>query len=182
MGKEASNFYLVPMHDMSLEDVFNYYNENRFQHEQNFDPGDLDFSLQSQRIRLLRSIIEADRKVAYRLAVITATRRMIGVVKITAIGDDHQKLCDISYSVDKNLDGKLYYPKILNRATNLAFKEYGFRKAWMTLVDTNVDGHAYAEETGYTKVGMIKQNEKIKGVWRDFYLFEKINPEADKLS
>ena len=177
MGKELINFYLVPMHDMTLEDVFTYYNENRFQHEQNFDPGDLDFSLQSQRIRLLRSIIEADRKIAYRLSVITDDRKMIGVVKISSIGDEHQKMCDISYSIDHSLDGKGYNQMVLNRATNLAFKEYGYRKATLTLIDTNTASHEYAVEIGYTKVGLLKQNEKIRGVWRDFYLFEKINPE-----
>lgn len=178
MGKKLIDFYLVPMHDMTLEDVFKYYNENRFQHEQNFDPGDLDFSIQSQRIRLLRSIIDADRKVAYRLSVISAERRMIGVVKITSIGDDHQMMCDISYSVDRSLEGKGYNAPILNRATNLAFKEYGYRKATITLIDTNESGHKYAEEIGYTRVGLLRQNEKIRGVWRDFYLFEKVNPEA----
>lgn len=178
MGKKLIDFYLVPMHDMTLEDVFTYYNENRFQHEQNFDPGDLDFSIQSQRIRLLRSIIDADRKVAYRLSVISADRKMIGVVKITSIGDDHQLTCDISYSVDRALEGKGYNAPILNRATNLAFKEYGYRKATITLIDTNETGHKYAEEIGYVRVGLLRQNEKIRGVWRDFYLFEKINPEA----
>jgi len=177
MGKKLIDFYLVPMHDMTLEDVFTYYNENRFQHEQNFDPGDLDFSLQSQRIRLLRSIIDADRKIAYRLSVITGDRKMIGVVKIASIGDEHQKCCDISYSVDRSLDGRGYNQLVLNRATNLAFKEYGYRKATITIVDNFVDSHQYAEEIGYVKVGLLRQNEKIKGVWRNFYLFEKINPD-----
>lgn len=178
MGKQSVNFYLVPMHDMTLDDVFTYYNENRFEHEQNFDPGDLDFTLQSQRTRLLRSIIEADRKIAYRLSVITNDRKMIGVVKISSIGDPHQLICDISYSVDKTLAGKGYNGPILNRATNLAFKEYGFRKATINLLDVNVEGHKTAQEIGYVKVGLLKQNEKIRGVWRDFYLFEKINPEC----
>jgi len=179
MGKDRIDFYLVPMHDMTLEDVFTYYNENRFQHEQNFDPGDLDFSLQSQRIRLLRSIIEADRKIAYRLSVITNDRKMIGVVKITSIGDEHQKACDISYSVDRSLDGKGYNELILNRATNLAFKEYGYRKATITVVDSNLPSHQYAVAIGYVKVGLLRKNEKIRGIWRDFILFEKINEDFE---
>ena len=177
MGKHLENFYLVPMHDMTLEDVFTYYNENRFQHEQLFDSGDLDFSLQSQRVRLLRSIIEADRKIAYRFSVITDDRKMIGVVKITRIFDDHQQICDISFSIDKTLLGLGYNVPILNRATNLAFHEYQFRKATMTFLISYEPGQVAALDAGYSKVGILKQNEKIFGEWRDFVLYEKVNPD-----
>jgi len=177
MGKPLSNFYLVPMHDMTLEDIYRYYNENRFQHEQNFDPGDLDFSMQSQRIRLLRSIIEADRKIAYRLSVISEDRKMIGVIKIASIFDPHQYICDISYSVDKRLEGKGYNAPILNRATNLSFKEYGFRKATLTFLSTNESGIKTAQEVGYVIVGLMKKHENIKGEWKDFILMEKLNPD-----
>jgi RimJ/RimL family protein N-acetyltransferase len=179
MGKKTVDFYLVPMHDMTLEDVFTYYNENRFQHEQNFDPGDLDFSLQSQRIRLLRSIIEADRNIAYRLSVITNERKMIGVVKITRILDEHQRICDISYSIDKSLEGQGYNPLILNRATNLAFHEYHFKKTTITFLENNESGIKMASEIGFRKVGVFKQHEKIRGVWTDFVMFEKINPNEE---
>ena len=177
MGKKLKNFYLVPMHDMTLEDVFTYYNENRFEHEQSFDPGDLDFSLQSQRIRLLRSIIEADRNIAFRFSVITDDRKMIGVVKITRIFDDHQLICDISYSIDKTLLNLGYNLPILNRATNLAFREYHFRKATMTFLSTYQPGQKDALDSGYNKVGLLRQNEKIFGEWKDFVLYEKLNPE-----
>jgi len=177
MGKKLQSFYLVPMHDMTLEDVFTYYNENRFEHEQSFDPGDLDFSLQSQRIRLLRSIIEADRNIAFRFSVITEDRKMIGVVKITRIFDEHQQICDISYSIDKSLLGLGYNIPIMNRATNMAFHEYHFRKATMTFLSTFEPGQKAALEAGYTLVGTLKQNEKIFGAWKDFVLYEKLNPE-----
>ncbi|KAF0225509.1 MAG: ribosomal-protein-alanine N-acetyltransferase [Erysipelotrichaceae bacterium] len=177
MDKPLSNFYLVPMHDMTLEDIYLYYNDNRFQHEQNFDPGDLDFSIQSQRIRLLRSIIEADRKIAYRLSVISEDRKMIGVVKIAGVFDPHQFICDISYSVDKKLDGKGYNGLILNRATNLAFKEYGYRKATLTFLSTNETGIKTAQEVGYVIVGLMKKHEKIRGEWKDFILLEKLNQD-----
>ncbi len=176
MGKAIVDFYIVPMHDMTLADVFTYYNVNRFQHEQNFDSGDLGFSLESQRIRLLRSIIEADRNIAYRFSVITNERKMIGVVKITRTFDEHQNICDISYSVDKSLDLKSYHTAILNRATNLAFNEYHFNKATVTFVDTNESGMKLACELGFRKVGLFKQHEKIQGQWRDFVMFEKLNP------
>lgn len=176
MGKTLVDFYLVPMHDMTLEDVFTYYNENRFQHEQNFDQGDLDFTFQSQRIRLLRSIIEADRKVAYRLSVITKDRKMIGVVKITQIFEEQQRICDISYSIDKSLEGKGYRQAVLNRATNFAFNEYHFKKATITFFETNEDGMKMCVDLGFHKVGLLKQHEKISGVWKDFVLFEKLNP------
>jgi RimJ/RimL family protein N-acetyltransferase len=139
--------------------------------------GDLDFSLQSQRVRLLRSIIEADRQIAYRFSVITEDRKMIGVVKITRIFDDHQHICDISFSIDKSLLGLGYNLLIINRATSLAFHEYHFRKATMTFLSNFEPGQKAAVECGYSFVGILKQNEKIFGQWRDFALFEKVNPE-----
>ena len=177
MGKQILNFYLVPMHDMTLDDVFTYYNENRFQVEQNFDPGDLDFSLQSQRIRLLRSIIEADRKMAYRLSVITDHRKMIGVVKINNIFDDHQHICEISYSVDKSLDGEIYNALILQRATNKAFHEYHYQKAMVTVLSDHAYDMKTAIDVGFVKIGLVRKNEKINGIWRDFILLEKLNPD-----
>ncbi len=179
MGKPLSNIYLVPMHDMTLEDIYKYYNDNRFQHEQNFDPGDLDFSMQSQRIRLLRSIIEADRKIAYRLSVISEDRKMIGVVKIACVFEPHQHACDISYSVDRKLCGQGLSSRILTRATNLAFKEYGYRKATVTFLSTNETAIAKAQQVGYTLVGLMKKHEKIQGEWRDIVMLEKLNPDFE---
>jgi len=77
------------------------------------------------------------------------------------------------------LDGKGYNHLILNRATNLAFKEYGYRKATITLLDTNLVGHKYAMDIGFVKVGLLRKNEKIKDIWRDFVLFEKINEDFE---
>lgn len=169
-------FYLIPLHDVPFDTFFKFITENRHLFEANHTCVDGEYEEPAVKASMLNSIIDADRKLAYRYAVILENRKMIGFIRMISFVDQHQRSADIRVTVDYRFQNVGYGSQALRRATQFAFNELGFRKLTATTLTTNTPANKTLLKNNFTMIGIMTQHINIQGTWCDVNLYELLNP------
>jgi [ribosomal protein S5]-alanine N-acetyltransferase len=169
-------FYLIPLHDVPFDTFFKFITENRELFEANHTCTPGEYEEKAVKGSMLNSIIDADRKQAYRYAVILENRKMIGFVRLISFVDQHQRSADLRVTIDHRFHHVGYGSQAVKRATQFAFNELGFRKLTATALTTNTPANKTLLKNGFRMVGIMTSHVNIHGTWRDVNLYELLNP------
>jgi RimJ/RimL family protein N-acetyltransferase len=169
-------FYLIPLHDVPFDTFFKFITENRHLFEANHTCVDGEYERPAVKGAMLNSIIDADRKLAYRYAVILDNRKMIGFIRLISFVELHQRSADMRVTIDYRYQQAGYGTQAVKRATQFAFNELGFRKITATALTTNTPANKTLLKNNFRMVGIMTNHVNINENWCDVNLYELINP------
>jgi [ribosomal protein S5]-alanine N-acetyltransferase len=169
-------FYLIPLHDVPFDTFFKFITENRHLFEANHTCVDGEYERPAVKNSMLNSIIDADRKLAYRYAVILDNRKMIGFIRMISFVDQHQRSADLRVTIDHRYHRVGYGTQAVRRALQFAFNDLGFRKITATVLTTNTPGNKTLLKNNFRMVGIMTNHINIHGTWCDVNLYEVFNP------
>lgn len=174
--KTIEPFELIPAHDVDFEEVYAFFNRNRDHCDQTTHRCPGDYSDYAIRRRQLKSAIEAERKSAYRYAVMVGNT-MIGYVRIVRVLEKTLIAADVQLILDKYHQRNGYGTAIGKVVARKAFDELGFRKLTVTVLVNHTGANKALVNTGFRRVGTLEKNTFINGEWQDMNLYEMVNPK-----
>jgi ribosomal-protein-alanine N-acetyltransferase len=169
-------FYLIPLYDVPFDTFFKFITENRHLFEANHTCIGGEYEQPVVKSNMLNSIIDADRKLAYRYAVILDNRRMIGFIRLISFVDQHQRSADLRVTIDHRFHRVGYGSLAVRRALQFAFNDLGFRKITATTLTTNTPANKTLLKNNFRMVGIMTSHVNIHGTWCDVNLYEILNP------
>lgn len=173
---QTKPFYLIPLHDVPFDTFFKFITENRHLFEANHTCVPGEYEEPAVKSAMLNSVIDADRKLAYRYAVILENRSMIGFIRLISFVSLHQRSADVRITIDYRFQNVGYGTKALKRVAQFAFNELGFRKLTATVLTTNTPANQTLLKCNFNMVGIMTHHVNIEGTWRDVNLYELLNP------
>jgi len=135
------------------------------------EPSEPDTEVPDERFRLEYERVWVTRPGRY---VILDDGEIAGALSLVGWGDDVLKSAMLGYWVDRARAGRGLATAAVREALELAFGELGMHRVEAgTLID-NVPSQRVLEKCGFTRVGVLRGHLKIKGEWRDHYLYERL--------
>jgi ribosomal-protein-alanine N-acetyltransferase len=102
---------------------------------------------------------------------------VIGTVSFREIHRGPYSSCVFGYKMDQNYRRKGYCYEALYHTIALVSKEFSLHRIYADVMPENAASIHLLEKLGFEKEGLQRQTVKIKGQWRDHYLYSKIFPD-----
>jgi len=113
----------------------------------------------------------------YELAVtLRAGGRLIGGCGIHAVSPQHLRGF-IGYCLDKRVWGKGYATEAARAILAFGFEHLGLRRIVATCDTENLASARVMEKIGMTREGRMREDTKIRGRWRDSFLYAILKHE-----
>lgn len=84
---------------------------------------------------------------------------------------------EIGYWLSEEYTGKGIMTKIVLEVINSGFRAYGLNKITIKCVDTNMKSQAIPKRLGFKFDGIERQHQKLRGEYRDLYVFSLLRSE-----
>ncbi|GCE31624.1 50S ribosomal protein L7 serine acetyltransferase [Dictyobacter alpinus] len=88
-----------------------------------------------------------------------------------------QRMAEIGYWLDKDLQGRGIITKACRTLVDYAFQEYGFNKVEIHAAAGNKPSRSVAERLGFTQEGILRQVEWLKGKPHDMVVYGMLASE-----
>jgi ribosomal-protein-alanine N-acetyltransferase len=177
--KPLEPFELIPAHDVDFDEVYAFFNRNRDLLDQTTHRCPGDYTDYAIRRRQLKSAIEAERKSAFRYAVMVGSS-MIGYVRVVRVLEKTLIAADVQLVMDKFHQRNGYGTAVGKVVAHKAFEELGFRKLTVTVQVNHPGANKSLINAGFRRVGTLEKNSFINGEWQDMNLYEMVNPKLLK--
>ncbi len=108
---------------------------------------------------------------SYHCAIELADRaHLIGTVRV-AVTDSRHHSGDIGYALNEDFSAKGYMTEAVTAILRVGFRELGLHRIWATADVGNIASWAVMERVGMQREGLLRHHKKIRGAWRDSYLY-----------
>jgi ribosomal-protein-alanine N-acetyltransferase len=97
-----------------------------------------------------------------------------GMVSLTGLVGGSLQTCMVGYFVDERRAGRGLASRAVADAVGIAFGELGLHRVEAGTAVENVGSQRVLERNGFTLVGRLRKHLKIRGLWVDHLLWEKL--------
>lgn len=162
-----------------FEDVFQIKSDEKVVKYLTWGPSNREYTLNS----LLKQIAfqsEENRKI-YVLAVeLKSIKKVIGNALFMVKEDDFE-IAEIGYFINSNFWKRGYGEEIVYALLDLGFRQLRMHRIYATCDTENFGSINLLKKVGFRLEGHFIKDLKLKGEWRDNYLFALLKEEFDKI-
>ena len=98
-----------------------------------------------------------------------ADRRVIGSIRLGAKPADES--ADVGYCINRDYWGRGIVTEAARAMLGVAFEVLGAHRVWAWCDVRNAGSYRVMERLGMRREGTLRQNVRMKGEWRDTYLY-----------
>lgn len=140
-------------------------------------PGYFTASEQRHRLEIALGEHEAGRAVPF--GITTDAGELIGRVTLSGVVRGALQSCAMGYWIAADHVRRGQAARAAALAVEHAFTALELHRVQAETLPENVASQAVLNRIGFTQYGLAPQYLRIDGVWRDFLMFQRINPAAD---
>ncbi|REJ05476.1 N-acetyltransferase [Microbacterium bovistercoris] len=137
------------------------------------------FTASGQRHRLEVALREHDAGRAVPFGITTDAGELIGRVTLSGVVRGALQSCAMGYWIAADHLRRGHAVRAAALAVEHAFTDLELHRVQAETLPENVASQAVLTRIGFTQYGLAPKYLRIDGVWRDFLMFQRINPEAD---
>lgn len=113
--------------------------------------------------------------------ILDEAQSVVGRITLNGITRGAFQSCSVGYWVSEHANGRGLGSAALGRMVRIAFDELRLHRVQAETLPHNVASQRVLERNGFVQFGMASEYLNIAGRWRDFLLFQRINPDFDAL-
>ncbi|UNK72551.1 GNAT family protein [Microbacterium sp. H1-D42] len=137
------------------------------------------FTASEQRHRLEVALREHDAGRAVPFGITTDGGELIGRVTLSGVVRGALQSCAMGYWIAADHLRRGHAVRAAALAVEHAFTELKLHRVQAETLPENTPSQAVLERIGFTQYGLAPQYLRINGAWRDFLMFQRINPAID---
>jgi len=131
-------------------------------------------------LSMARASSKAAPRTAYHLAIVlSATQRLIGGCRIE-VRSDASRNGDIGYVLARDVWGQGFATEAGHALVAFGFQSLALHRIWATCDVENRASARILEKIGMQQEGLLRQNVRRRGEWRDSYLYAILEPDWRK--
>ncbi|MEM7506641.1 MAG: GNAT family protein [Pseudomonadota bacterium] len=104
-------------------------------------------------------------------------KHVIGTVRIS-IKDTTHLSGDIGYALNADYSGRGYMTEAVSRILQIGTDELGLHRIWATADVKNDASWRLMERVGMEREGLLRHHHRIRGSWRDSYLYSILSKKG----
>ncbi|MCR4781176.1 MAG: GNAT family N-acetyltransferase [Lachnospiraceae bacterium] len=159
------------------KDVLEFYKDNKesFEAVEPFDTPDFyTFSIQQRNLRAESRLISEGRMVRFWIFPKNEPHKIIGTFSLLNVRQASFKSATIGYKMDKCYRRFGYCKEAILFGLDFAKNTMGLHRIEALIQPSNKASIALIESVGFEREGLLRQNVKLLGEWKDHYLYSKI--------
>ena len=103
-------------------------------------------------------------------------RRLIGVIRLGANTPSDQS-ADLGYSINRDYWGRGVTTEAARALLSIAFGRLGMHRVWAWCDIRNAASYRVMEKLGMRREGAFREERRVKGAWRDTYVYAILDRE-----
>lgn len=165
----------VEIHD--AEEILNmdYRNRTLFETFSAADKKDSDYRLYNYRKKVDKQLQNMKNDEGYHYVIVSDEDKVIGTIDLFSVVRHNIQSCMIGYAIDEAYSGKGYTTYAAKEVVRIAFEELGFHRVEAGVQPSNIASVRVVEKIGMKREGLNRANVRIKGEWKDHYLYAIVN-------
>lgn len=165
----------VEIHD--AEEILNMEYRNRilFETFSAADKKDSDYRLYNYRKKIDKQLRNIKNDEGYHYVIVSDEDKIIGTIDLFNVVRHNIQSCMMGYAIDEAYGGKGYTTYAAKEMIRIAFEELGFHRVEAGVQPSNIASVRVLEKVGMEKEGLNRANVRIKGEWKDHYLYAIVN-------
>lgn len=137
------------------------------------------FTESEQRNRLAHALREHEAGRAVPFGITTDAGELVGRVTLSGVVRGALRSCAMGYWIAADHLGRGHATHAAALAVEHAFTVLELHRVQAETLPENLASQAVLKRIGFTQYGLAPQYLRIDGVWRDYLMFQRINPAAD---
>lgn len=140
------------------------------------DRKDSDYQLYNYRKNIEKYLQDMKNDDGYHYVIIQKEEnKIIGTIDLFAVVRHNIQSCMMGYALDEAYSGQGITTIAAKKVIKIAFNELGFHRVEAGAQPTNVGSVRVLEKAGMIREGLNRSNIRVKGEWKDHYLYAIVN-------
>ncbi|WP_323703123.1 GNAT family protein [Mammaliicoccus sp. Dog046] len=137
---------------------------------------DSDYQLKRYRKNIEKQIHEMNNDDGYHYVMVhIEENKVIGTIDLFSVVRHSIQSCMMGYALDAEYSGMGITTFAAKEVIKIAFNELGFHRVEAGVQPDNIGSWKVLEKAGMLREGLNRKNVRIKGEWKDHYLYAIVN-------
>lgn len=137
---------------------------------------DSDYQLDKYRQNIEKLVYEMNNDEGYHYVIVQIEEnKIIGTIDLFAVVRHSIQSCMMGYALDAQYSGMGITTFAAKEVIRIAFNELGFHRVEAGVQPVNIGSWKVLEKAGMIREGLNRENVRIKGEWKDHYLYAIVN-------
>lgn len=164
------DFFLRDIKLTDTEDIHNYASMEEVAKYQGWGPNS-----QKETEKHVKFVLNRDGTHYHKVIVDKRTDRVIGAIEMTI--DKSNESGEIGYILHPGFWGNGIMTKAVENIIDYGFNQLNLNKIWATTDAENIGSEKVMQKAGMTNEGLLRQNVKLKDVFRDTLVYSILYSE-----
>ncbi|MBM7662249.1 RimJ/RimL family protein N-acetyltransferase [Bacillus mesophilus] len=176
---ETKNLVLRELKDDDFEDIYKMKSDNKVVRFLTWGP-----SSREQTLKSLKGQIDFQKEANREMYILAVVLKEVNIVignALFMIRSEYTETAEIGYFLNSNYWGKGYGKEIIDALKELGFHRLNMHRIFAVCDKENEASIALLKKSGFRLEGHLIKNIKIRGEWRDNYIFALLREEHTDL-